>query len=201
MQTRRSSLPAKTELRKGRCAAQATPKRRSWRKMRKITSSSCTGGDPRPSTPEEIIRRGLAAVDLSIDGALRGASDVVPNAMWREDLGPIAFYWGEPGVGNKFKSGSGLSHVIAKHGIQALEPMTETIANGVPQLTVRPNGAEQLIMEYNGNRVVLDPIRRNNHEVWLLTSFELAPKGIVNDMPTNLSILRGSIFYNIASMN
>ncbi len=56
-------------------------------------------------------------------------------------------------------------------------------------------------MEYNGNRVVLDPIRRNNHEVWLLTSFELAPKGIVNDMPTNLSILRGSIFYNSASMN
>ena len=42
----------------------------------------------------------------------------------------ITFRWGRPGSGPEFKGGSGLSHIIAKHGIEVMENVVETITKG-----------------------------------------------------------------------
>lgn len=63
-----------------------------------------------PASPEENIRRGPAAADLALERALKGGRGVAVRAMYRADVGPNAFYWGETEDAlREYKGGSGLS--------------------------------------------------------------------------------------------
>ena len=63
-----------------------------------------------PVTVDENIQRGTEAMNRVISKHVNE-----PRAMYRQELGWIAFYWGKPGGGPPlFRGGSGISHIIAK---------------------------------------------------------------------------------------
>ena len=64
----------------------------------------------------ENIRRGQAAMEKVI----AEQTDVM-DAMHRDDLGSISFLWGEPGRGDRFKGGWGVSHLIAHRNAQGYD--------------------------------------------------------------------------------
>src|SRR5690606_20491636 len=76
-------------------------------------------------------RRGLAATDMALAQALRGEKGVVRDAMFRHGAGSITFYFGEAGNGAKrYRGGSGLAHIIAKHGPEVMPEVIEAISKG-----------------------------------------------------------------------
>ena len=144
-----------------------------------------------PRGLRENAFRGLAAVDLVIKDALAKGPGVVDKAMRRSGLPggqeAITFRWGKPGEGIDFKGGSGLSHIIAKHGIESVEDVVETIAKGRIVRT-RP-GRLEIISE--NTTAVLGLVRRSNRETWVLTGFtKVKPTGFFN-----LRELTGPVFF------
>ncbi len=154
--------------------------------------------------PAENVRRGLAAVDLVIENALRGGKGVIRGAMHRPDVGgSISLYWGEVAVkkvmGPSGKRedqilGHGISKIIAKHGVEALEGAIETIARAK---TPTPKGGT-MVLEHNGHRAVLRLFRRENggrkEDTWLLTGYSLGDERKTN-VPVNLKKINGPLFF------
>lgn len=85
-----------------------------------------------------------------------------------------------------------MSHLIAKHGIEALEGVVTAIARG--EASPHPTQKNRIHVEENGYRAVLDRFGDGQNETWLLTSFEI---GIPSekDIRTNLKELTGPIFF------
>ena len=100
-----------------------------------------------------------------------------------------AFRWGEPGSGPKFGGGSGLSHIIAKHGIEVVEDVVETVAKG--KIVKVADDTKKLLVERGNNRAVLALIKDGKRETWLLTGYE-RNKLNVN---FNLRELTGPVFF------
>ena len=100
----------------------------------------------------------------------------------------ITFRWGKPGAGIDFKGGSGLSHIIAKHGIESVEEVVETIANGKIVPSLRPNRVDVI---HNDTVATLALVKAGNRETWILTGF-------TKEISTgffNLRELTGPIFF------
>ena len=144
-----------------------------------------------PRDAAENIRRGLAAVDKALKKALKGGKGVIQKAMHRDDVGSIMFLWGEAGDPlNGYRPGFGLSHIIAKHGVEVIEPVLEAIARAAPV----PNhliGAK-VVLEHGGHRVVLSRRFFGKRETWLVTGFMKGPN---TDIPTNLNAIAGAFFF------
>ncbi|MCZ6743419.1 MAG: hypothetical protein O7D31_01860, partial [Alphaproteobacteria bacterium] len=142
-----------------------------------------------PRSAKENVLRGLAAVDKALDDALRGGTGVVKNAMHRKDFGAVTFYWGNPGnPAKQYLKGSGLSHIIAKHGVEMVDDVLETVARG--KLTDIDRG--RALITHKGHKAVLSLHRFGERETWLLTGYR-TPKG--NDINFDLSKLRDSMFF------
>jgi len=145
-----------------------------------------------PRTPIENVQRGLAAVDVVIEQALRGEAGVLVNAMNRRDVGPITFLFGKPGVPDKkYRKGGGLSHIIAKHGPEVLDDMVETIAKGIPIQQRGQGTGERIVLLHRGHEVVLSLYRGQERETWLLTGYKTG----VSDINFDLSQLNAPIFF------
>lgn len=117
--------------------------------------------------------------------------------MFRRDVGAITFYFGKPGKGNKFKGGSGLSHIIAKHGIEVLPRMVRTIAEGQVKMLKTKFGPRAIIEHISGNqrtRAIVNLVRNSNRESWVVTSYAVGNK-ILTDRPLNLQKLKGPLFF------
>lgn len=145
-----------------------------------------------PVGPEENAFRGLAAVDLIIQDVLAKGAGELPNAMRRYGLpggqAAITFRWGRPGEGIEFKGGSGLSHIIAKHGVETVEEVVNTIAKG----RIVPRSPDRVNFQLGDTvaSVVLES--RGKRETWVLTGFtKNKPSGFFN-----LRELSGPIFFN-----
>ena len=71
---------------------------------------------------------------MVVSDVLAKGSGKLTDAMRRSGLPGgqpgITFRWGTPGTGPKFKGGSGLSHIIAKHGVEVMEDVVDTVAKG-----------------------------------------------------------------------
>ena len=151
----------------------------------------CTAFPPR--SPKENAFRGLAAVDLVIQDVLAKGPGDLPNAMRRADLPGgqqgITFRWGKPGSGPKFRGGSGLSHIIAKHGVEVMEDVVETISKG--KIVNVPRDPKRVIVESGTNRAVLRLTRDGKRESWLLTGYERGKP----DLNFNLRELTGPIYF------
>ncbi|MBL8663556.1 MAG: hypothetical protein JNM29_12050, partial [Candidatus Odyssella sp.] len=153
-----------------------------------------------PINAQENVRRGLAAADVALEKALRGQAGIVGDAMYRADLGrtggSITFRWGTPGdPGKGYTGGLGLSHLIAKHGIEHIRPMVETIARG--KISPHPKSPGRLLVEHGDQLVVLARDYSKAREIWIITSY--SRKKIVRDVPFDLSRLRRPIFFELPS--
>lgn len=125
-------------------------------------------GDPPviPSSPEENIERGYAAIKDVI-------SNGTPNfaTMFRKDLGSIAF---EPGEVSKNKSGrivgGGLKKIIALHP-DTLGVLPIVIEHGKLYFKTTGKNRRSAELIYNGYKAVFRLNRFGERETWLLTSF------------------------------
>ena len=145
-----------------------------------------------PKTPEANVRRGLAAADMVIKDVLRGGKGAVRNAMHRKDLGPIHLHWGDVGRGSQYRGGHGLSHILAKHGVEALEGAVEAIARG--KKVTRIVGTKNALIEHSGHTVVLALARgrKGQEPVWVITGYR---RGRDTDIPVDLSKITGPVFF------
>lgn len=116
----------------------------------------------------------------------------VKYAMHRKDFGAVTFYWGKPGnPANEYVKGSGLSHIIAKHGVEVVDDVVETIARG--PVKIDPSRTSlRAIIDYKGHRKVLELHRFGKRETWLLTGYR-TPEGA--NIKFDLSKLTGSMFF------
>ncbi|MBR1672552.1 MAG: hypothetical protein IJ702_06470, partial [Fretibacterium sp.] len=130
----------------------------------------------------ENIRRGTEAMEKVITEQ----TDVM-NAMRRDDVGDISFFWGEPGRGEKFKHGWGISHLLAHRdaqhqkdpqrypdGMSVLRKMPEVIAKGEIVRDVGediPN-AQRVNIAYDGYTAILSLYKDGNRQTWLLTGWK-----------------------------
>ena len=152
--------------------------------------------NPMPVSPEENVRRGLAAFDKALMEKLTGGRGVVAQAMFRSDFGPVAFFWGKPG-NHKFRydDGNGLSKIVAKHGIEVIEKIVNAIARGkVRRWYDRGTKSERVEIEYEGVLVVLNRYHHNDRKTWLLTGYEIG-NPILVDKPFDLNALTGPVFF------
>ncbi|MEQ9609043.1 MAG: hypothetical protein RLN99_15395, partial [Kiloniellaceae bacterium] len=145
-----------------------------------------------PRTHLENVQRGLAATDLVIEQALRGEPGVLVNAMHRNDVGAITFLFGKPGVSaKKYRKGGGLSHIIAKHGVEVVDDLIETIAKGTLLGGPIDGKTTRVILYHRGHKVFLNLYRGEGRETWLLTGYKTGP----SDINFDLSQLTGPLFF------
>ena len=150
----------------------------------------------KPSSPEENVRRGLSAFDVALKEKLVGGPGVVGRAMYRPDIGFVTFVWGEAGNPKfGFKRGMGFSKIIAKHGIEVIEPIINAIARGkiMGRRDVNTKD-ERFHIEYKGFRAVFAKYNNNKIETWVLTGYELGDPSVV-DKPFDLNKLVGPVFF------
>ena len=127
----------------------------------------------RQTDPAENIRRGQAAMEKVISEQ----TDVM-DAMHRDDLGSISFLWGEPGRGDKFKGGSGISHIIAHRNAQGYDgeavarKMVEVIAKGKLDKVDSVDKGSRAYLKHDGHTAVMSLYRDGERQTWLLTGWE-----------------------------
>lgn len=146
---------------------------------------------PRDAITNE--RRGLAAVDIALTEVLRGGRGVVRDAMFRHGAGSITFYFGEAGdAAKKYRGGSGLAHIIAKHGPEVMPEVIETIAKGTHDVAKTATDRRMVITHGNNKAVlVLAGGRGRRQGTWLLTGFEMGD----SDINFDLSQIKEPLFF------
>ena len=117
---------------------------------------------PDKDIEEENIRNGeeaLKQMSKMAEYAENPEDIIIENAMYRSDIGQIDFVWGKPGTGPKFKKGYGISHILAKHGVNTALKVVDVIAKGTEYDTQGGNnlqsGQYRLRLFYDGYTVVL----------------------------------------------
>ncbi len=100
----------------------------------------------------------------------------VKDAMHRKDFGAVTFYWGNPGdSANQYVKGSGLSHIIAKHGVEVVDDVVETVARGSAKI-VRFGTDQRAIITHKGRQAILGLFRFEKRETWLITGYRTDSK-------------------------
>ncbi|NIA72527.1 hypothetical protein HBA54_28460, partial [Pelagibius litoralis] len=145
-----------------------------------------------PRDPRENVRRGLAAADLVIEQALRGEPGVLAEAMFRKDVGSIAFLFGKAGnPAKKYRGGGGLAHVIAKHGAEVVDDVIETIAKGTLAREQGSGTGKKIVLSHRGHEAVISFYKGATRQTWLLTGFKTG----LTDINFDISRLRAPIFF------
>ncbi|CQR74172.1 hypothetical protein SOV_22990 [Sporomusa ovata DSM 2662] len=128
------------------------------------------------------IQKNIASGMEAMEKVIREHTDVV-NAMYRPEVGGVSFYWGTPGKGKKFKSGSGVSHIIAKrnfegkNGEDIARKLVEVIAHGKVGEVYGPPKWERVNVSHDGHTAVLSLYKDGNLQTWLLTGWENNKEG------------------------
>ena len=123
--------------------------------------------------------------DLSIKAGQNAVQKVIAEktdiakAMYRDELGPVSFYWGKEGNPAKgFTDGSGISHIIAKRNAEGLNGeeiammMPEVIAKGKVGEVYGPPRGQRVNVTHGDHEAVLSLYRHGNEETWLLTGWK-----------------------------
>ena len=134
--------------------------------------------EPLPQQPDDAFASGLTAMRRVIH-----EQTDIKDAMIRQDVGSISFYWGTEGRGKKLKGGSGVSHLIARRNSEGLdgkavaEKMVEVLAYGKAGKIYGPEGGQHVNISYDGYTAVLSLYRFRDRETWLLTGWKNDPVG------------------------
>lgn len=121
----------------------------------------------------ENIARGKRAME----NVIRDHTDAI-DAMIRDDIGSVSFYWGTPGTGSTFKGGSGVSHIIAKrnsegiNGEETARKMVDVIGRGDITKTEGPEKGTRVTISKDGYSAVLSLYRMGEKNTWLLTGWK-----------------------------
>lgn len=92
-------------------------------------------------------------------------------AVARGDIGPVSFYWGEPGNPEKKHSdGFGISKIVAKHGEATALKVPEIIVRGKLHGPYQGGTKRDIILGDYKAVITLKKEGRNEH--WVLTAFE-----------------------------
>ena len=100
------------------------------------------------------------------------------DAMFREEVGGISFYWGFPGTASeKFTDGNGISHLIARRNIEGNDgeavarKLVDVIAHGeMGEPYTRGTDIRRDVTK-DGFKAILSLYRYGNRETWLLTGW------------------------------
>ena len=125
---------------------------------------------------EENMARGMAAMDKVI----AEQTDVL-DAMYRDDVGDVSFFWGELGRGEKFRHGWGISHLIARrnsmgfNGEEIARKMVEVLVRGniTKRYNVGKEGQERVDITHDGHCAHLALYKNGNRQTWVITGYEL----------------------------
>lgn len=122
---------------------------------------------------EENIANGKKAIEKVISEH----SDAI-DAMTRDDVGGISFYYGTPGTGKKFKKGYGIAHMIAKRNSEGLDGeafvkrLPEVIAKGkITERQTALNG-DRVLVKYGDITTVLSLYKDGNRQTWVVTGWD-----------------------------
>ena len=145
-----------------------------------------------PLTIQENLQRGREAMKRVLS---RHVNE--PRAMYRKDLGWIAFFWGKPGgPPPKCKGGYGISKIIAKRdwegendpqlagqsGKSVAMQMVEVIAHAAgPKRTQGDGKSRRIELQYGGYSALLSMFLFEDEKVWLMTGWKI--KDLESDGP------------------
>lgn len=119
---------------------------------------------------DENIRQGM----IAIRGVIRSHVDDY-KAMFRADIGNIAFYWGKEGdATSRFLGGYGLSKIIAEKGDDVIADIVRAVARGRIVRRYGASLAPRAAVEYQGQTAVLARIatgRDGLPDTWLLAEW------------------------------
>ncbi len=138
-----------------------------------ITESNQDEVNKKTVSVEENIANGEKAIEKVISEH----TDAI-DAMKRDDVGGISFYYGTPGTGKKFKKGYGIAHMIAKRNSEGLDGeafvkrLPEVIAKGeVVERQTAPNG-DRVLVKYGDITTVLSLYKDGNRQTWVVTGWD-----------------------------
>lgn len=118
-------------------------------------------------TPEANLKKGKVAAKQ----ALNNKKDVM-DAMYRDDLGSISFYYGNDAVGLKhIQTGRTLKDAINGE-VFVTERVPEILAFGKLQRVYGPPNGRRADITYKDGRVSLSLYRFKDRETWVITAFE-----------------------------
>ena len=138
-----------------------------------VTESNQDEVNKKAVSVEENIANGEKAVEKVISEH----TDVI-DAMKRDDVGGISFYYGTPGTGKKFKKGYGIAHMIAKRNSEGVDGeafvkrLPEVIAKGkIAERQTAPNG-DRVLVKYGDITTVLSLYKDGNRQTWVVTGWD-----------------------------
>lgn len=118
-----------------------------------------------PKAVEESVRSGKDAVKKILE-----THDDIPGAMYREEVGNIDFVYGKEGTEKRsYKDGYGISKIIKKHGLQAVNMIPYVVAQGK---YVPSEYGDRVYFIYGSWRAVVRKTWDGNKKVWLVTNFD-----------------------------
>ena len=123
------------------------------------------------------VEENIANGERAIEKVISEHADVI-DAMKRDDVGGISFYYGTPGTGKKFKKGYGIAHMIAKRNSEGVDGETfvkrlpEVIAKGeIAERQTAPNG-DRVLVKYGDITTVLSLYKDGNRQTWVVTGWD-----------------------------
>ena len=150
-----------------------------------------------PKGAAQNVARGKAAVDTMISRILTGSQRpaMLRDVMHRKDIGRIAFRWGNAGDPAKnYAGGSGIAHIVAKHGPEVLPGVLRAIDQGTLRV-IQNKSQRRYNIEHNGYIVSIAPsFAKDNTIQWVVTGFKRGnPK--LTDNPFNIRYLKHGLFF------
>ena len=81
--------------------------------------------------------------------------------------------------------------MIAKHGVEVVDDLIETIAKGTPIGGPIDDKTTRVILYHRGHEAILSLYRGEGRETWLLSGYKTGP----TDINFDLSELKGPLFF------
>lgn len=123
------------------------------------------------------VEENIANGEKAIEKVISEHTDAI-DAMKRDDVGGISFYYGTPGTGKKFKKGYGIAHMIAKRNSEGVDGeafvkrLPEVIAKGkIAERQTAPNG-DRVLVKYGDITTVLSLYKDGNRQTWVVTGWD-----------------------------
>ncbi len=123
------------------------------------------------------VEENIANGEKAIEKVISEHTDAI-DAMKRDDVGGISFYYGTPGTGKKFKKGYGIVHMIAKRNSEGVDGeafvkrLPEVIAKGkIAERQTAPNG-DRVLVKYGDITTVLSLYKDGNRQTWVVTGWD-----------------------------
>ena len=123
------------------------------------------------------VEENIANGEKAVEKVISEHTDVI-DAMKRDDVGGISFYYGTPGTGKKFKKGYGIAHMIAKRNSEGVDGeafvkrLPEVIAKGkIAERQTAPNG-DRVLVKYGDITTVLSLYKDGNRQTWVVTGWD-----------------------------